>query len=105
MDQTAVAPSRPAASHHLDHPELLLLDNAVVRLAEQYIVRHTLTDSQRGALSAYRVDLDELMPELVGPAHDYAEQVVALACTVLEASAEATAADAGRPAESAHRAA
>lgn len=104
MDQTAVAPSRPAASHHLDHPELLLLDNAVVRVAEQYIAKHTLTATQRDALSEYRADLDELILTLAGPARDYAEQVVVLADTVLSAETAVRAGD-SKADGGAHRAA
>lgn len=105
MDHTAVARSRPVASHHLDHPELLLLDNAVVRLAEHYIVKQTLTASQRGALCEYRTDLDALLEELEGPARDYAEQVVALAQTVLEAESVACTSDGAAAPRSAHCAA
>lgn len=105
MDHTAVARSRPVASHHLDHPELLLLDNAVVRLAEYYIVKQTLTPSQRSALCEYRTDLDALLEKLGGPAREYAEQVVALARTVLEAEADSSTADGADAPESAHRAA
>lgn len=104
MNQTAVAPSRPVPSHHLDHPELLLLDNAVVRLAEQYITKHSLTATQRAALREYRMDLDELVATLEGPARDYAEQVVVLAGTVLEAEAAASG-DEPKAGTSAHRAA
>jgi hypothetical protein len=105
MDQTVVARSGPVASHHLDHPELLLLDNAVVRLAEHYIAKQTLTASQRGALCEYRTDLDALLKELEGPAREYAEQVVALAQTVLDGEADLpTVAGADAP-RSAHRAA
>jgi hypothetical protein len=105
MDQTAVARSRPVASHHLDHPELLLLDNAVVRLAEHYIVMQTLTASQRDALCEYRTDLDALLEELEGPARDFAEQVVALAQTVLDAEANCPTTDTAEAPRNAHRAA
>jgi hypothetical protein len=105
MNQTAVARSRPVPSHHLDHPELLLLDNAVVRLAEHYIVKQTLTASQRDALCEYRNDLDVLLEELEGPARDFAQQVVALAQTVLEAQADASTTDGAAASQSAHRAA
>lgn len=101
MEQTAVASPRPVVTHHLDHPELLLLDNAVVRIAELYIAKHSLSDSQRGVLSEYQTDLATLAMDLAGPARDYADQVLELARTILDAQAVPTVEGAG----GAHRAA
>jgi len=80
---------RTAPSHHLDHPELLLLDNAVARLTERYIVARSLTSMQRAALEAYRGDVDVLIPGLAGPARDYASHLADLADVVLRADADA----------------
>jgi hypothetical protein len=90
MDQTAVASPRAVVTHHLDHPELLLLDNAVARLAEQYIAKRTLTAAQRGALDEYLSDLNALALDLAGPAREYAIQAMALAGTILEADEAST---------------
>jgi len=84
MHQTAVVPAPLPVSHHLDHLELLLLDSAVVRVAEQYVETHSLSASQRGALQEYRNDLDALVEQLVGPSREYAEHVLSLASTILE---------------------
>lgn len=88
MYQTAVGPSRLPVSHHLDHLELLLLDSAVVRVAEHYVETHALSASQRGALQEYRTDLDALVETLEGPSRDYAEHVLSLARTILDSEAE-----------------
>jgi hypothetical protein len=104
MHQMDVADPRLTVSHHLDHLELLLLDGAVVRLAERFVTTHTLTTSQLDALREYRTDLDVLKATLVGPARDYAEHVIELAKTVLEADWDAPAATTADGA-SAHRAA
>ena len=95
MEHTAVASPRPVATHHLDHPELLLLDNAVVRLAELYIAKRSLSESQRGALNEYQADLTILSTDLAGPARDYADQVLELARTSLDAQADSTVEGAG----------
>lgn len=100
MSQMAVAGSRTAASHHLDHAELLLLDSAVSRIVERYIATRMLTAWQRTLLEDYRANVDVLVMTLAGPARDYAEQLADLTRTVLEADADAPSAASG-----AHRAA
>lgn len=105
MDQTAVVSARPIVTHHLDHPELLLLDNAIARLTESYISTGTLTTPQRGVLGEYRSDLAELATHLAGPAREYADAVMALARTILEAQADATVHEVANGSGGAHRAA
>jgi len=96
MEQTAVACPPPVVTHHLDHPELLLLDNAIARLAERYITSGTLSSLQRGVLDEYRSDLAALAMDLAGPAREYADQVMTLAQTILDAQAEPQLADGSR---------
>jgi hypothetical protein len=105
MDQTAVASPRPVVTHHLDHAELLLLDNAIARLAERYIANGTLTATQRGVLGEYRSDLAALATDLAGPAREYADQVMALARTVLDSQADAAVHELADGSGGAHRAA
>jgi len=73
----------------LDHPELLLLDAAVVRLAARYLASHALTVGQCEALGSYRKDLETLIETLVGPTRKWAEQVLELARIVLRATSRA----------------
>jgi hypothetical protein len=89
MHAPAAASPQVAASHHIDHPELLLLHTAVARVAERFITTQSLTAGQHEALLEYSADLDGLMPELAGPARDFALQLADLAHVVLEADAEA----------------
>jgi len=89
----------------VQHPELLLLDNAVSRLAERYITTRRLTVSQRDSLEEYQADLQVLIGTLAGPAREYADQVAALARTLLEAKGGRQAGAGHHAGSDAHRAA
>jgi hypothetical protein len=101
MHQMVASPSCPLASHHIDHPELLLLHTAVARLAERFISNHTLSAPEREALGEYRGDVNALLPTLAGPAYDFAEQLAELATTVLDSESDSD----RRAGGSSHRAA
>jgi len=89
MHQMVASPPCPSASHHVDHPELLLLHTVVARLAERFIITHHLTPAEHEALAEYRGDVDALLPNLAGPAYDFAAQLADLAATVLDGDADA----------------
>jgi len=84
MPQTVNAPT--PITHHLDHPELLLLDGAVTRVTERYVVTRRLSESEIAVLQEYGEDVTHMLPDLFGPARDFAEQIAALARTVLESA-------------------
>lgn len=86
---SASATPCPTQSHPLDHLELLLLDGAVTRLIDRYLSTHSLSSSQRQVLGEYSDDVREMAKSLFGPAREYAEQLVALARTILDATAAA----------------
>ncbi len=67
----------------LDHTELLLLDGAVARVTESFVMTHNLTQSQRAILEEYGEDVKLLTPRLFGPSRDFAEQIGELVRTVL----------------------
>jgi hypothetical protein len=85
MHDTAVAPANRTS--HLDHTELLLLDGAVTRLTESFVTTRTLSAAQRQILEEYGEDVSQLLPNLFGPARDFAEQLAALVRTVLTSTA------------------
>jgi hypothetical protein len=60
-----------------------LLDGAVTRVTESFVMTHKLTNSQRAILEEYGEDVTLLMPSLFGPARDFAEQIGELVRTVL----------------------
>jgi hypothetical protein len=84
MPKTLTAPAQ--ITHHLDHTELLLLDGAVTRVTENFVTTRTLSASQRAILAEYGDDVSRLMPNLLGPARDFAEQLASLVRTVLDAT-------------------
>jgi hypothetical protein len=88
MPQDTVAVSRIADTHHLDHAELLLLDNAVAHIVEHYVESGTLTATQRNLLEDYRADVVALMTNLGGPALEYTGQLADLVETVLSTQSE-----------------
>jgi hypothetical protein len=88
MLQTSTTPAQ--ATHHIDHTELLLLDGAVTRMTESFVTTRTLSPSQRAILEEYGDDVRQLLPNLFGPARDFAEQLAALVRTVLDATTRRT---------------
>lgn len=78
------------ATHHLDHVELLMLDEAVARVSERFFISGALNASERAVLEEYGEDIDHLVSDLGGPARDFAEHLAALVDTVLDASVTAT---------------
>jgi hypothetical protein len=87
MSETKAAATKRTS--HLDHTELLLLDGAVTRVTESFVMTHKLTTSQRAILEEYGEDVKLLMPRLFGPARDFAEQVGELVHTVLASASGA----------------
>ena len=87
MSETTVAATKRTS--HLDHTELLLLDGAVTRVTESFVMTHKLTTSQRAILEEYGEDVKLLMPRLFGPARDFAEQIGELVRTVLASASGA----------------
>jgi hypothetical protein len=88
MSETKAAPTKDVSNRTspLDHTELLLLDGAVARVTESFVVTHKLTNSQRAILEEYGEDVNLLMPRLFGPARDFAEQIGELVRTVLSSA-------------------
>jgi hypothetical protein len=84
MPDTKAAPAKETSNRTspLDHTELLLLDGAVARVTESFVMTHNLTKSQRAILEEYGEDVQLLMPRLFGPARDFAEQIGELVRTV-----------------------
>jgi hypothetical protein len=89
MSDTKAAPTNDTSNRTspLDHTELLLLDGAVARVTESFVMTHNLTKSQRAILEEYGEDVKLLMPSLFGPARDFAEQLGELVRTVLASAA------------------
>ena len=89
MPETKAAPTNNPNNRTspLDHTELLLLDGAVARVTESFVMTHNLTKSQRAILEEYGEDVKLLMPRLFGPARDFAEQIGELVRTVLASAA------------------
>jgi hypothetical protein len=89
MSDTKAAPTKETTNRTspLDHTELLLLDGAVARVTESFVMTHNLTKSQRAILEEYGEDVNLLMPRLFGPARDFAEQIGELVRTVLASAA------------------
>jgi hypothetical protein len=89
MSDTKAAPTNDTNNRMspLDHTELLLLDGAVARMTESFVMTQNLTKSQRAILEEYGEDVKLLMPELFGPARDFAEQIGELVRTVLASAA------------------
>jgi hypothetical protein len=89
MSDTKAAPTTDTSNRTspLDHTELLLLDGAVARVTESFVMTHNLTTSQREILEEYGEDVKLLMPTLFGPARDFAEQIGELVRTVLASAA------------------
>jgi hypothetical protein len=88
MPDTKAAPTNATnRTSPLDHTELLLLDGAVARVTESFVMTHKLTKSQRAILEEYGEDVKLLMPRLFGPARDFAEQIGELVRTVLSSAA------------------
>jgi|HubBroStandDraft_4_1064222.scaffolds.fasta_scaffold417189_1 hypothetical protein len=87
MSETKAAATN--LTSHLDHTELLLLDGAVARVTESFVMTHKLTTSQRAILEEYGEDVKLLMPRLFGPARDFAEQIGELVRTVLASASGA----------------
>jgi len=89
MSDTKAAPTKDTSNRTspLDHTELLLLDGAVARVTESFVVTHNLTKSQRPILEEYGEDVKLLMPQLFGPARDFAEHIGELVRTVLASAA------------------
>lgn len=89
MPDTTPAPAKETTNRTspLDHTELLLLDGAVARVTESFVMTHKLTKSQRAILEEYGEDVKLLMPSLFGPARDFAEQIGELVRTVLVSAA------------------
>jgi hypothetical protein len=85
MSGSNAAPTKDTSNRTspLDHTELLLLDGAVARVTESFVMTHRLTKSQRAILEEYGEDVELLMPSLFGPARDFAEQIGELVRTVL----------------------
>jgi hypothetical protein len=85
MSDTKAAPANDTRNRTspLDHTELLLLDGAVARVTESFVITHKLTNTQRAILEEYGEDVKLLMPSLFGPARDFAEQLGELVRTVL----------------------
>jgi hypothetical protein len=96
MDETqtetiaAPAAARIPATHHVDHVQLLMLDEAVARVTERFFISGALNASQRAVLEEYGEDVDHLLNDLRGPARDFAEHLGALVDTVLDAAATKT---------------
>jgi hypothetical protein len=88
MSATEAAPTNDTSKRTspLDHTELLLLDGAVARVTESFVITHKLTNSQRAILEEYGEDVKLLMPNLFGPARDFAEQLGELVRTVLSSA-------------------
>jgi len=90
--ETIAAPAavRIPTTHPMDHVELSMLDEAVVRVTEQFFITGALNASQRAVLQEYGEDVDHLLNDLRGPARDFAEQLAELVDTVLDAAATKT---------------
>jgi hypothetical protein len=82
----APAAARIPTTHHMDHVELLMLDQAVARVSERFFITGALNASQRAVLEEYGEDVDHLIDDLRGPARDFAEQLAELVDTVLDGS-------------------
>ena len=94
MPASKAAPTKEITNRTspLDHTELLLLDGAVARVTESFVLTHSLTKSQRAVLEEYGEDVKALMPRLFGPARDFAEQIGEMVRTVLSSASGAGAA-------------
>jgi hypothetical protein len=85
------AAARPADRPRANEPsdtELVALDGDVVGLAESYLKTGRLTEPQREMLSARQASVEQLAARLEGPALTYAHQLLSLARSILEATAE-----------------